>query len=154
MFEGQAKEGYGTSVLPVNLLRTRPGREEKAKLRSRKDRFELWSVLGPNQLLANFRKNEFLLRRLGTLTVLLVKIGMAVRRAGQLPFDEQIFHLGLQFEWIATGYNHVRKLPGFERAELITQPEHLGGIKHHGFQGFIMRQAIGDRSSGVLRQAA
>ena len=56
---------------------------------------------------------------------MLVKIGMTILDAGQLPLDEKIFHLGLYFEGIAAGHNHVAKLPCFERSQLIAEAEYL-----------------------------
>ncbi len=50
---------------------------------------------------------QSLLCRLWPFAILLVEIRMAVGQAGQLPFDEKIFHLGLNFEWIAIGHDHV-----------------------------------------------
>src|SRR5580692_1643241 len=46
-------------------------------------------------------------RGLGPFAILLVEVAMLVVDAGELTFDEEIADLGLQFEWVAVGYDYV-----------------------------------------------
>src|SRR5271170_1431978 len=71
--------------------------------------------------------------RLRPLAILLVKLAMLVIGTGQLPFDEQIAHLRLQFQRIAVRHNDIRNFSRLERAQLIRQPKNLRGIQHHRF---------------------
>src|SRR5580704_17350180 len=95
-----------------------------------------------------------LVRGLGTFAVLLVEITVAISCAGELAVDEEVAHLGANLERIARGDNQVGNFSRFERAEPISEPEHLGGIDRHSLQGFVMGQAVAHSGAGVLREAA
>src|SRR5580658_2525124 len=91
-------------------------------------------------------------RRLRPLAILLVKFAMLVIRAGQLPLDEEIAHLRLQFERIAVSHNNIRDFARLQRAQLIRQTKNLRGVQHHRFQGLVMRQSVSHRGSRILWQ--
>src|SRR5580658_1999353 len=91
-------------------------------------------------------------RRLRPLAILLVKLAMLVIRAGQLPLDEEITHLRLQFQRIAIRHNNVRKFSRRERTQLIRQSKHLRCIQHHRFQSLVVRQTVRHRGPGTRKR--
>src|ERR1700677_1223963 len=76
---------------------------------------------------------------LGSFAILLVEVAMLVVAARELTFDEEIADLGLQFEWVAVGYDYVCYFSGLDGADLVCQAENLRGVEHHGFEGFVVR---------------
>src|SRR5271156_2219623 len=86
--------------------------------------------------------------------ILLVQIAMAVVRAGELSFDEEVAHLRLNLERIPGCNNNVCQFAGLERSDLIGESEDLSSIQHDSFQSFIMRQAITHCCSRILREPA
>ena len=79
---------------------------------------------------------------------------MPVVQRSELPLDEEVFHVGGQFERIAVRDDDVGDFAGFERADLVGEAENLRRIKGDGFQGFVVRQAVGNGVGGMLAQAA
>src|ERR1700722_1331771 len=88
------------------------------------------------------------------LAILFVEVAMFVVGAGELALDDEVAHLRLELEWISVGHDDVGEFSRLEGAELIGQAENLRGVQHHRFQRLVMRQAVGHRGTGVLRQAA
>src|SRR5713226_8868741 len=91
-----------------------------------------------------------LVRGLGAFAILLVKIAVTIGGAGKLAIDEEVAHLGVNLERITSGDNEVGNFAGFERAEPISEAEHLGGVERYSLQGFVMWQAVRDRRASEL----
>ena len=78
---------------------------------------------GTNRAVVHRRelRGRFLLRRLRlwALSVLFIKVGMAIVETGELAFDEKIFHLSLNLERVPVSDDQVAEFPAFKRTDLI-----------------------------------
>src|ERR1700746_2272814 len=72
----------------------------------------------------------------------------------ELPLDEQILHLGGQFEWVAVGNNDVGDFALLERADLAPKAKNLSRMNGHGAQRLVVGQPVRDGIRGVLSEAA
>ncbi len=70
----------------------------------------------------------------GTVRVLLEEILLLVIGAGQLALNEQVFHLGGDFQGIAVGNDQAGNLANFQSAKLRVQAEDLCRVKSYGFR--------------------
>jgi len=61
-----------------------------------------------------------LMRGLGAFTVLLVEIAMAIVGAGELAFNEKIFHLGTNFERVAVRHDQVGDFARLDGSEPVA----------------------------------
>src|SRR6266446_263954 len=86
------------------------------------------------------------------LYVFFVKAKMPVVHRRELSLDEQVLHVGGQFERVAVGHDDVGEFALLERAYLIRKAENLRGVKRDGLEPFFMRQSVRHGVRGVLAQ--
>src|SRR6267143_4676373 len=84
------------------------------------------------------------------LAVLLIKLEVTIVERGELALDEEVAHLRSDLERVAGGDDEIGNLAGFQRAEFFVEAEDLRGHKRDGFEGFVVRQPIGDSVGGKL----
>src|SRR5260370_9517310 len=86
------------------------------------------------------------------LCVFFVKAKMPVVQGRELSLDEQVLHVGGQFERVAVGHDDVGEFALLERAYLIRKAENLRRVKCDGLERFFMRQSVRHGVRGVLAQ--
>src|ERR1700688_3488892 len=82
--------------------------------------------------------------------ILFVEALVPVIQRRALALDEQVLHFGRQLERVAVGDDDVGDFAGLERADLIGYAENLRRIDRDCFQGFVVREAVGDGVRGLL----
>src|SRR5260370_25004570 len=87
------------------------------------------------------------------LCVFFVKPKMPVVQGRELSLDEQVLHVGGQFERCAVGHNDVGDFALLERAYLVRKAENLRGVKRDGLERFFMRESVRHGVRGGLAHA-
>ena len=75
---------------------------------------------------------------------------MPVVHGSKLPTNEEVLDVSSQLERVAVGDNEIGEFALLESSELIVKAEHARGINGDGFEGFLVRQTVGDGVGGIL----
>src|SRR6266576_2511120 len=93
------------------------------------------------------------IRRFWAVQILLVQTVVPIFRRSELPFDEQILHVGRQFQGVAIGDDKVGDFALFERAYLAPKAKNLRWIDGDGSQRFVVGQTMGNGVGRILSEA-